>query len=141
MKTIKKTDHLKTVQSIYEAFGKGDIPYILSQLADNVKWDHWKDNTAQNAGVPWMQPRNNPKEVMAFFQTLSVLDFKDFQVLAIYGSGNKIAAEVELEALNRDTNKTMRDEELHTWTFNEEGKVIRFRHYLDTHKHIEVSNA
>lgn len=138
METIKKIDHLKTVQSIYEAFGKGDIPFILSQLANDVKWDHWQNNSAQNAGVPWMQSRNSPNEVMEFFQALSVLDFKDFQVLSVFGFGNKVAAEVALEAVNLTTGKTIKDEELHYWTFNQEGKVSSFRHYLDTQKHIEA---
>ena len=29
-----------------------------------------------------------------------------------------------------------RDEEMHLWTFNDEGKVTRLRHYTDTAKHI-----
>ncbi len=28
------------------------------------------------------------------------------------------------------------DEEIHLWTFDESGKVARFRHYLDKAKHI-----
>jgi ketosteroid isomerase-like protein len=29
-----------------------------------------------------------------------------------------------------------RDEEMHLWTFDDEGKVTRLRHYTDTAKHI-----
>ena len=31
--------NLQTVQEIYGAFGKGDVPAILSKLADNIEWD------------------------------------------------------------------------------------------------------
>ena len=40
-----------TVQGIYEAFGKGDVPAILDVLADDVEWEAWEDNSAVNAGA------------------------------------------------------------------------------------------
>jgi ketosteroid isomerase-like protein len=50
------SNHLATVGAIYEAFGKGDIPTILGYMADDVRWEEWDDNSAQRAGVPWLQP-------------------------------------------------------------------------------------
>ena len=41
--------NLATVQSIYEAFGKGDVPSILDTLADDVEWESWSDNSAVKA--------------------------------------------------------------------------------------------
>ena len=32
-------DNVKTVQLIYEAFGRGDVPRILEQLSDDVACD------------------------------------------------------------------------------------------------------
>ncbi|MEZ4707811.1 MAG: hypothetical protein R3A44_11420 [Caldilineaceae bacterium] len=32
------TNHLTTATAIYEAFGRGDIPTILSHMADDVQW-------------------------------------------------------------------------------------------------------
>jgi len=29
-----------------------------------------------------------------------------------------------------------RDEEMHLWTFDDNGKVTRLRHYVDTAKHV-----
>ena len=37
-------DHLATLGVINEAFGKGDIPAILDQMADDVRWEEWADN-------------------------------------------------------------------------------------------------
>ena len=48
--------NLATVQSIYESFGKGDVPAILDVLADDVEWEAWDSNSAVKAGVPWMTP-------------------------------------------------------------------------------------
>ena len=33
------SDNVTTVNKIYEAFGRGDVPSILSCLADDVAWD------------------------------------------------------------------------------------------------------
>jgi len=33
-------DHVSTVNGIYQAFGTGDVGWILDQLADDVAWDH-----------------------------------------------------------------------------------------------------
>jgi ketosteroid isomerase-like protein len=43
---------MATVQGIYEAFGKGDVPAILEVLADDVEWEAWENNSAVEAGVP-----------------------------------------------------------------------------------------
>lgn len=47
--------NLETVKAIYEAFGKGDIPFILSCLAENLAWEKWHSNHAQTSSVPYMQ--------------------------------------------------------------------------------------
>ncbi len=134
------SNNLSTVQQIYACFGQGDIPGILEKLDDNVRWEEWADNSAQKAGVPWMQSQNGKAGVLAFFQCIgSDLQIKDFQVLSIMDGGNQIAAEFVIEADIVATGKNYRDEEMHLWTFNEAGKVIRLRHYLDTNKHIEAS--
>jgi ketosteroid isomerase-like protein len=33
--------NIATVQSLYEAFGRGDIPAILDMQADDVTWETW----------------------------------------------------------------------------------------------------
>ncbi len=131
-----------TIQQIYACFGQGDIPGILEKLDDNVRWEEWADNSAQKAGVPWMQAQQGKEGALAFFQTVgSSLQIKDFQILSLMDGGNQIAAEFIIEAAVLATGKNYRDEEMHLWTFNEEGKVVRLRHYLDTHKHVMAASA
>jgi ketosteroid isomerase-like protein len=129
-------NNLATVAAIYEAFGKGDIPYILAQLADTVGWEEWADNSAQKAGVPWLQLRRDKEGVFEFFKIAAELNIKDFQVLSLMANDNQVAAEVVIEVEAPGTGGHYRDEELHLWTFDETGKVIRLRHYTDTAKHI-----
>ena len=39
--------NVATIQSVYEAFGRGDIPAILEVVSADAAWEHWSDNTAQ----------------------------------------------------------------------------------------------
>jgi ketosteroid isomerase-like protein len=54
-------DNVATVKRIYEAFGKGDIPTIISFVSDHVQWEQWADNSAQKAGFPGCSPRKENK--------------------------------------------------------------------------------
>lgn len=129
--------HVSTVAAIYEAFGRGDIPYILGQLADDVRWEHWTDNRAQHAGVPWMQPRTGRTEVPGFFAEVGRWQFHAFNVVSIAGNDSRVFAEVQLEATVNG--QRMHEEEVHLWELDAGGRVTRFRHYLDTAKHIVLA--
>ena len=134
--------NLATVQGIYEAFGKGDVPAILEVLADDVEWEAWGDNSSVNAGVPWMTPRHGKAEVVHFFETAGQMDIVDLQILNMMEGGDQVAVEFVLEAnLPAWGGGHYRDEEVHLWTFNGDGKVSRLRHYTDTAKHIAAFNA
>ncbi|MFD3003669.1 nuclear transport factor 2 family protein [Pontibacter toksunensis] len=133
--------NVATVNRIYEAFGRGDIPTIIDCLSENVQWEQWADNSAQKAGVPWMQAQKGKQGVMEFFKNVGELEVKDFQVLSIMANETQVAAELVFEARVPSTNNHYRDEEIHLWTFDEEGKVIGLRHYADTAKIIAAAKA
>lgn len=132
-------NHLDTVAAIYEAFGKGDIPGIVQHLSDNVQWEAWADNSAQKAGVPWLQAHSGRAGALQFFEIVGTLKIREFQVLSLLAGGNQVAAEFVIEFEAPVTGAICRDEELHLWTFDGNGKVIRLRHYADTAKHIAAA--
>jgi ketosteroid isomerase-like protein len=55
------------------------------------------------------------------------------------GNENQVAVEFILEANVPATGGHYRDEEMHLWTFDANGKVIRLRHYVDTAKHMAAA--
>ena len=129
--------NLATVQGIYEAFGKGDVPAILDVLADDVQWEAWENNSAVEAGVPWMTSRQGKADVVHFFEAAGQMEILDLQVLNMMEGGSQVAVEFVIEVnLPAWGGGHYRDEELHLWTFDDAGKVIRLRHYTDTAKHI-----
>jgi uncharacterized protein len=134
------SENVATVQAIYEAFGTGNVPAILEKLSDNVRWEDWRENFAQKAGVPWMKPQHGKEGVLEFFQTIGgSFAVKGFQVLAIMENQNQVAVEFTMEADVPSTGGYFFEEEIHLWNFDDSGKVVRFRHYLDTAKHIKAA--
>lgn len=129
---------IETVQSIYQAFGRGDVPSILSTLDRDVRWEDWADHSAQRAGVPYLQPHRGPDAAMEFFKVLGGLQIHEFKVLDVIGGPAQAAAEVVIDFTVPSTGVRIRDEEMHLWSFGADGKVVRFRHYVDTAKHMRA---
>ena len=124
-----------TVGTIYEAFGRGDVPGVLEHLADDVAWDEWPDNFAQRAGAPHLLPRHGRDDVAGFFGVIGAWTVLGFEVLDVFGDGRQVGAEVRASFALPGGGR-FADEEVHLWTFDDAGRVSRFRHYVDTAKHI-----
>jgi ketosteroid isomerase-like protein len=123
----------QTVGAVYEAFGKGDIPSILSQLADDVDWEYGQSGS----DVPWLQARHGRASVGGFFEALGALDFHKFAPKQIIDGGDVVVALVDVEFTVKATGKKVAEEdEIHLWRFGSDGKVVRFRHGVDTHAHL-----
>jgi len=121
--------NLETVQEIYAAFGRGDVPAILSKLADDVEWD--ADSTSD---VPLLQPRRGRDGVGAFFGSLAAVDFTGFAPTALLESGNMVVALIDVEFTVKATGRSVKQlDEVHIWRFGPDGKVASFRHRVDTH--------
>jgi ketosteroid isomerase-like protein len=129
--------NLATVQGIYEAFGRGDVAAILDVMADDVAWERWEDNRAQHAGVPALLARTGKDGVAEFFGVVGTMTITDFEVLNLMEGGDQVAATFVIEA-EVPGGGQYRDEEIHLWTFDADGKVCALRHYCDTAKHIDA---
>ena len=129
--------NLAAVGGIYEAFGRGDIDSILDQIADDCEWEAWLDNHGQKAGIPPMRPRHGRAGVAEFFAYVATMQIQDFQVLDMLASGRQVVVEVQISIAMPDGG-SLTDEELHLYSLNDEGKVDRMRHYVDTAKQIKA---
>lgn len=121
--------NLQIVQEIYGAFGTGDIPTILSKLANNVEWDADSTNEA-----PFLVPRRGIDGVGAFFQSLTQADFTKFEPTTFLESGNIVVALIDVDfTVKANGKKVSQLDEVHIWRFGPDGKVVNFRHRVDTH--------
>lgn len=121
---------VETVQDIYAAFGRGDVPAILARLADDVQWEY---ATAANP-IPWLQPLTGRDQVPRFFEALaSHIEITRFEVAKIFGDASTVVDLVHLEYTARATGRKVQEtDEVHIWHFNAAGQVQRFRHRADT---------
>ena len=123
--------NIQTVQAIYEACGRGDVPGILAHLADDIAWDQ----TTPSFGLPWYEPRQGVDQVPAFFGALM-----DNAVLTVFeprnflAGGDQVAVVVRYAMEIKSTGRTVGDDiEVHLWTFGADGKVREFSHVVDRH--------
>lgn len=126
------SENVRIVQSIYEAFGKGDIPEILSHLSPDIEWEH----DSVDHGIPYHTPGQGHDTVKTFFKNLSDnFDLTTFAPQQFLTGDNVVAVVIDIEGTGRESGAKVRDQEMHLWTFGEDGKATKFRHVVDTHQH------
>lgn len=125
---------IETVQQIYAAFGRGDVPAILACLADDVEWEY---GTGPNP-VPWLQPLHGRGEVPRFFQALGEgIRMESFRPKQCLSDGALVVSLVDVELTVRATGRRVTEtDEVHVWHFDDAGRVRRFRHGADTYGHV-----
>lgn len=125
--------HLDTVQAIYAAFGRGDVPAILAVLAEDIAWEY----QPQSTDVPWLAQRNGRASVAGFFETLmKEVDIKKFEPKALTEGPRHVVALCDfIGAVRRTGREIVEIDEPHVWTFDDTGRITRFRHAVDTHAH------
>jgi uncharacterized protein len=130
--------NVKTVQGIYAAFGRGDIPAILEQLAEGIDWDYGHGETP----VPWLKHRRGRAGVAEFFESAAGLEFHKFAPTTFIEGPDIVVALVDVEATVKKTGRRFsEDDEIHLWRFDASGKVVRFRHGVDTYRHVKAYDA
>jgi ketosteroid isomerase-like protein len=122
--------HVETLQTLYEAFGRGDLDSILAQLSDDVQWDQ----DAPSYGIPVYEPGVGKEHVKRFFEVAAEdLEFQKFQPTNFLTGGNQVAVTIDLDVTVKPTGKSFKALEIHLWTFDEDGKISRLAHIIDRH--------
>ena len=122
-----------TVTSIYAAFGRGDVAFILDQLDDDIQWDHGVRDT----GLSDLQPGVGKEHVVRFFTELaSQIEFTVFEPQTPCASGDTVMVAVREVGRNLRTGAEIPEElAVHIWRFGTTGKVVSFRHVADWAAH------
>jgi ketosteroid isomerase-like protein len=130
---------LEIVQDIFAAFGRGDVPAVLAHLSPEIEWDLEQSGAA--AELPWLRPRRGLEEVAGFFTDFAEhVEMLRFEPRAFYVTAEGDVADVFfMEGRVRRTGRTVVDAaDMHLWTFDASGKVVRFRHVVDTWQHVQA---
>jgi uncharacterized protein len=120
------TDHVATVKAIYDAFPRGDIQFILDQCADDVSWGIESVAAAEVApyGI-----RSGKAGVAKFFEAWgATADFTDFTATDFVAAGPHVFNVLHYSITVKATGKQLKcADKMQHWTFNQAGKLCRWR--------------
>lgn len=120
--------HGQTVNKMYEAFSRGDIPFILSFLHRDVIWEVMGQPDIPHAGI-----YHGPEDVKLFFKKLTdSTDFKEMVPEHILESDNLVIATGYAKGVALKTQKLLASIWCMIYEFDNDGKIVHFRDCIDT---------
>ena len=137
--TDRTTANLATVTDIYAAFGRGDVPTILDKIAPTVAGSGTGGQTTTPRRPTSLGSGREPAQPVSRSSLPSSRGWTctTSRYWTSWPVSARSRSEVTIE-FSTPTGGRLRDEELHLWTLDDQQKVVRFRHYVDTAKHISV---
>jgi uncharacterized protein len=120
----------QTVKDVYAAFQRGDVAAIVARVAADVDWRH---DHLESRECPWNGNFSGQAKLPGFFKAVGEqLDISVFDVQAIAASGSLVAVYLRIESTLRKNGRSLKNDSVHFWTFNDTGKITRYRHFNDT---------
>ncbi len=120
--------NIKTIMSVYEAFGRGDVAAILDAVTSDVDWAA----EADPAVAPWHGVRHGQDAVAAFFAEFgSTMEVEEFTPVSVAANDTDVLSVVQFRARSRATGKTAAMRLHHFFKFRD-GKIAYYRGTEDT---------
>lgn len=118
----------ETLKAMYDAFGTGNIPFILETISEDFKWtDPGNPNI-----IPFGGMYEGRSGLMDFFARMGgSIDTTHWQVDNYIGEGNTMAAEGKQAFTSKETGKNGLLEWSMIWNF-ENGVPVSGRSYYNT---------
>ncbi|GAC18402.1 nuclear transport factor 2 family protein [Paraglaciecola arctica] len=126
--------NLDIIKNLYDAFAKGDVSGVLSEMHENIVW-----NEAENFPYADGNPYVGPQAVLEGVFARCISEWEGFaaNMDTLYDAGKNIIATGRYAGKNNQTGKNMDPQAVHLWTL-EDGKIIQFQQFIDT---LNVSKA
>jgi ketosteroid isomerase-like protein len=120
------------VQGMYDAFGRGDVPAVLGAMDDNIEW-------YEAEGLPYGGLYNSPQAVAENVFGRVIEDVEGFTVTPeeFFTGGDEVVVIARYTGTGAATGKSLDVPVVHALTVRD-GKVARFRQFMDTVKFNEV---
>lgn len=121
-------DNVKIVRSMYDAFGRGDVPSVLSVLDPQIEWLE-----AENFIYADRNPYIGPDAILEGVFMRLATEWDGFAVSPeeVLDAGETVVARGYYSGTYKKTGKKVRAQLAHFFTFRD-GKVIKFQQYTDT---------
>ncbi|MCC7346462.1 MAG: nuclear transport factor 2 family protein [Variibacter sp.] len=120
--------NIALVQSLYEAFGRGEIASIVKASAPTVDWCM----VGTESDYPGFVPRTGPAGVQEFFRHVAELwDFSEFTPQEFFASGDTVVVLGQYAAKLKKNGRSVRSEWVHVFAIRN-GRLVKFREFTDT---------
>ncbi len=127
-------DNIALVQSLYAAFGRGDIATIVSAAAPDIRWEV----AGRQADYPAMGVRHGRPGVQEFFKVIAeIQDASEFSPKEFHASGDKVFVLGHYVWTVRKTGRKAESDWIHIFTIRD-GKVVSFHEFTDTAQFAEA---
>lgn len=115
-----------TIRAIYEAFAKGDVPSVLGALDANVEW-------TEAEGFPYRGTYTGPDAVLHGVLVRLGTEWDGFTVTPheFIDGGDQVVMLGMYSGTYKATGKAFEADAAHVWSLRD-GKVVRFRQYVDS---------
>ena len=121
-------DNVKTIQAVYEAFGRGDVAAIQDVVTDDVDWASETTSTV----APWFGVRHGKDGVGQFFEAFgSTMEVEEFTPIAFAANDTDVLTVVRFRSRSRATGKAASMDLHHYFRFRD-GKISYYRGTEDT---------
>jgi uncharacterized protein len=119
---------LVTIQSLYEAFAKGDVPTVLGSLAADIAW-------TEAEGFPYGGTYHGPTAVLdgVFMRLATEWDGYAAVPTEFIDGGDTVVALGTYSGRYKATGKSFSAQFAHVWKLRD-GQAYRFTQYADTLK-------
>ena len=124
---------IETVQKLYAAYRRGDLPVILASLSQDVVWESEGPAVISFCGI-----RHGIKEATGFFEALAA-DCANPELIVTdhVASGDAVMTLGRFKATMRKTGKVFDTPIAHYWRVRD-GKVVRYVGLSDTTAGVEA---
>jgi ketosteroid isomerase-like protein len=127
--------NVEFVKGIYGAFGRGDVPAVLGAFAEDIEW-------FEAEGMPYGGLYRGPDAVAQNVFGPITEDVEGFTLVPeeFLESGATVAVVIRYTGTGKATGKALDVPAVHVWDIRD-GKLARFRQFIDTVKYVEVVPA
>ncbi|MGC4042965.1 MAG: nuclear transport factor 2 family protein [Armatimonas sp.] len=124
MTTHNNQSDIQVVQGIYEAFSRGDVPAILSEVTEDA---HWCNLYGQHLFPGhWGKPAHNHEEIKDFFRVLSEeIEVHSLEPQEFLAERGRVVVILRWRGVARRTGRSFDTMLVHLWTVKD-GKVVEY---------------
>jgi uncharacterized protein len=121
---IEVEHNIQTIQKLYQTFGQGDLPGVLSLISPDANFIA-KYGQGHFPGQ-WGKPSRGYNEIMAFFREMNeAVEVHGLEPYKFFAQGDDVVVLINWRGVVRKTGKPFNSMLVHIWTL-QGGKVINY---------------